>query len=122
MTSDQPPVNRSKPIRKEPSTARIAVRQAVIIEASVKLTVNLLLAVVAGSTLAKLVPHNRSQQAELDIQQEAVQALEQDTDVLWNEFSRNFDPQQASSVMRSQSGRENPDQKQVVWVNPLADE
>jgi hypothetical protein len=86
------------------------------------LTVNLLLAVVAGSTLARLIPYYRTQSSELRMQQEAVQVLEQEKLTLWRDFSRNFDPQQASSVMQEQSGQTPANQRTIVWINPLAAE
>ena len=51
-------------------------RQAIAFESSVKLTVNLLLAVVATTTIAKLVPYYQTQQTRLATLQESVTSAE----------------------------------------------
>ncbi|MEO1400054.1 MAG: hypothetical protein AAFV72_02240 [Cyanobacteria bacterium J06635_1] len=113
------------PERPRRSTPRrfsaVAVRQSAVLESSVKLTVNLLLAVVAGTTLAKLVPHYHTQRSELQSLQEAVHIAEQSKISLWDEFSRNFDPQQAPSVMQEHSGKSLSTRRAVVLIDPLQD-
>ncbi|MEM9908442.1 MAG: hypothetical protein AAF921_25865 [Cyanobacteria bacterium P01_D01_bin.44] len=99
----------------------VAVRQSAVLESSVKLTVNLLLAVVAGTTLAKLLPYYQTQRSELQSLQEAVQTAEHSRVSLWDEFSRNFDPQQAPSVMQEHSGKSLATRRAVVLVDPLQD-
>ncbi|MEO0539770.1 MAG: hypothetical protein AAFZ80_02775 [Cyanobacteria bacterium P01_A01_bin.105] len=94
------------------------VRQSTVLEASVKLTVNLLLGTVAASTLARLVPHYRIQAAELVSLEQATDQLSHENHDLWQEFSRNFAPEQVSNLMREQSGRQAPNQQPVVWVEP----
>ncbi|MEL6249767.1 MAG: hypothetical protein AAFY78_09605 [Cyanobacteria bacterium J06648_16] len=106
--------------RARASQRRGVVRQSTVLEASVKLTVNLLLGVVAASTLARLVPYYRGQSAELSSLQQATHQLSQENQALWAEFSRNFAPEQASQVMQEQSGRQAATQMPVVWVDPLA--
>jgi hypothetical protein len=95
-------------------------REAAAIESTVKLSVNLLLAIVAGSTLARLVPHYQNQQTELTSLEQAVDSIEQEKKLLWQDFSRNFDPAQAPAVIQEQSGRHDPSQRTIVWVDPLA--
>lgn len=94
-------------------------RKAIAFESSVKLTVNLLLATVAATTIAKLVPYYQSQQARLVTLEESVQVAERKNTKLRKEFDRNFDPAQASQIMQEQSGLGYPDQKKVVWETPL---
>lgn len=94
-------------------------RRAVVFESSVKLTVNLLLAIVATTTIAKLMPYYQSQQQRLSNLQSSLQAAERQNDELREQFSRNFDPTQAARIMQEQSGMGYPNQKKVVWTAPL---
>jgi hypothetical protein len=94
-------------------------RQAIAFESSVKLTVNLLLAVVATTTIAKLVPYYQAQQNRLTTLQASVETAEQKNIKLRSQFNRNFDPAQASRIMQEQSGLSYPNQKQVIWQSPL---
>ncbi len=94
------------------------VRQAIAFESSVKLTVNLLLAIVATTTIAKLVPYYQSQQSRLTTLQESVQVAERKNVELRSQFNRNFDPTQAARIMQEQSGMSYPSQKNIIWEKP----
>ncbi|MEM9088407.1 MAG: hypothetical protein AAGC93_06640 [Cyanobacteria bacterium P01_F01_bin.53] len=94
-------------------------RHAIAFESSVKLTVNLLLAIVAATTIAKLVPYYQSQHQRLSTLQSSVEAAEAKNSELRDQFNRNFDPTQASRIMQEQSGRSFPNQKKVIWTAPL---
>ncbi len=94
------------------------VRQAIAFESSVKLTVNLLLAIVATTTIAKLIPYYQSQQGRLATLQASVQVAERNNAELRSQFNRNFDPAQASRIMQEQSGMSYPNQKKVIWQAP----
>ncbi|MEO1393095.1 MAG: hypothetical protein AAFV90_09305 [Cyanobacteria bacterium J06634_5] len=112
----------SSPLRKAYRIKRVphaGARQAIAFESSVKLTVNLLLAIVATTTIAKLVPYYQSQQERLSTLQESVQVAERKNSKLRSQFDRNFDPAQASRIMQEQSGRAYPNQKKVIWTSPL---
>lgn len=93
-------------------------RRAIAFESSVKLTVNLLLAIVATTTIAKLVPYYQAQQQRLSSLQESVQVAERKNAELRSQFDRNFDPAQAARIMQEQSGLTYPNQKQVIWTPP----
>ena len=95
-------------------------RRAIALESSVKLTINLLLAVVATTTIAKLVPYYRSQQTRLASLEESVTVAERKNAKLRKEFERNFDPTQTSRIMQEQSGLGYPNQKKVIWKQPPA--
>ncbi|MEO1388531.1 MAG: hypothetical protein AAFV85_14365 [Cyanobacteria bacterium J06634_6] len=97
-------------------------RQAIAFESSVKLTVNLLLAVVATTTIAKLVPYYQTQQTRLATLQESVTSAEAKNAELRSRFNRNFDPAQASRIMQEQSGMGYPNQKQIIWSEPSVEE
>jgi len=96
-------------------------RQAIAVESAVKLTVNLLLAIIATTTIAKLVPHYQSQQARLDTLQTAVTDAERRNAELRSQFDRNFDPAQAGRIMQEQSGMAYPNQKQIIWTESVED-
>ena len=97
-------------------------RRAIALESSVKLTVNLLLAIVATTTIAKLVPYYQSQQSRLTTLEESVTIAERKNAELREEFDRNFDPTQTSRIMQEQSGLHYANQKKVIWSEPLATE
>ncbi|MGB3297374.1 MAG: hypothetical protein WBA76_03820 [Phormidesmis sp.] len=94
------------------------VRQAIALESSVKLTVNLLLAIVATTTIAKLVPYYQSQQGRLTTLQASVKVAERKNAELRSQFNRNFDPAQAARIMQEQSGMSYPNQKNIIWKTP----
>jgi len=94
--------------------------RATALEAGAKLAVNCFLAIAALSALVKLVPQNVSQQAKLQNIRMEVSAVESRVNLLQADFSRRFDPNQVNSVMREQSGRISPGQRQVIWVTPNA--
>jgi hypothetical protein len=118
QNSKFPTKTQSQPKRKLHASAR----EAAALESVVKLSVNLLLAVVAGSTLARLVPYNHNQQIRLTDLEQALTTTDQEKSRLWQDFSRNFDPSQAPVIIQEQSGRHAPNQRTVVWVDPLAPE
>ncbi|MEL6938155.1 MAG: hypothetical protein AAFO84_03070 [Cyanobacteria bacterium J06598_1] len=94
-------------------------RRAIAFESSVKLTVNLLLAIVATTTIAKLVPYYQNQQQRLSQLETSVERAEQKNAELRSQFNRNFDPTQAKRIMQEQSGLAYPNQKKVIWTEPL---
>ena len=95
------------------------IRRAIAFESSVKLTVNLLLSIVAATTIAKLIPYYQNQQQRLSTLQESVIIAEEKNAELRSQFSRNFDPAQAQHIMQEQSGMAYPNQKKVIWTVPL---
>jgi hypothetical protein len=100
------------------SRQRQAPHQTTVIETSLKLIVNLIFGLVAATTLAKLIPHNLEQQADLERLRGEVKELGTKVASLEEDFDRHFDPQQALNVMQEQNIRFNPKQKQVVWLTP----
>ena len=91
------------------------------LETAAKLTVNLVLAVVAISALVTLVPDYQARREKLQRMQAAIRIAERQTSHLRREFSRYFDPRQANSVMREQSGGGAPLKPQIVWVDPTGE-
>lgn len=112
----QPP----EPIRRQRVRRRIRrhPHQAVAVENGFKLGVNCLLSIVALSALVKLVPYNLAQQAKLQEIRAEVLEVEGRVDLLQADLNRQFDPQQAMSVMQEESTRVDPRQRQIVWLAP----
>ena len=109
----------------EPSRQRVVRRRkrsnphyAIAIETSFKLGVNAVLAIVAVSALVKLIPYNLAQQSKLKEIKTEVTALEGRVDRLQADLNRQFDPQQAMSVMQAESNRVDPMQRQILWLTP----
>ena len=105
--------------RTTPLVPRGKARQSLVLESTVKLTVNILLAVIATSTIAKLLPYYHQQKIELDQLNQSIFSLEKEHDGVWQDFSHNFDPEQSSRIMREQSGQEDPDRHSIVLIDPL---
>ncbi len=88
--------------------------QIMAVETTTKIVVNLAICAVASSALVQLLPNHWSQQEKLrDIRTE-VKLMEGRVDSLKSEFSRNFDPRQAKSIMQQQGNRVDPNQKSIV--------
>lgn len=94
--------------------------RAVTFEAATRLGVNAVLGIVAISTLIKLIPYIMDQQEKLREIRSEVAEIEGRVDHLRAEFDRNFDPNQTMNVMREQSARLNPNQRQIIWMDPGA--
>ncbi len=93
-------------------------QQPIVLEATVKLTVNCVLALTAIVTLVKLIPYNQAQVADLERLEAEVQEASTKVATLETDFDRHFDPQQALNVMQEQNIRFNPKQRQIVWLQP----
>ncbi|MEM9264694.1 MAG: hypothetical protein AAGA46_04145 [Cyanobacteria bacterium P01_F01_bin.13] len=102
-----------------PLVARGKARQSLLLESTVKLTVNILLAVVATSTITKLLPYYQRQKSELNQLNNSILSLEKERDGVWQDFSHNFDPEQSGRIMREQSGQEDPARHPIVLIDPL---
>ena len=109
----------------EPARQRVVRRRkrsnphyAIAIETSFKLGVNAVLAIVAVSALVKLIPYNLAQQSKLKEIKTEVTALEGRVARLQADLNRQFDPQQAMSVMQAESNRVDPMQRQILWLQP----
>lgn len=94
--------------------------RATTVEVTARLGVNLLLSSMAVAALIKLLPYNLDQQSRLQEIRSDVAELDAQVDQLQAEFDRNFDPNQTMEVMREQSARVTPNQRQVIWMNPAS--
>ena len=104
-------------MRRTLSPAR-SMQRELLIEVSLKLGVNLLLIALAGSTIARLLPYHQNQQAKLKQIKTELSRTEQRVNTIETDFNRHFDPQQVGSIMQEQTNRLQPNQRQVVWVDP----
>ncbi len=89
--------------------------RAVVGETTVKVVVNLVLSAAAITGLVQLLPYHLSQQAKLRELRAEVQRTETRVNNLRGDLGRSFDSEQTKSVMKEQSYRVDPNQRQVVW-------
>ena len=85
-------------------------------ETTLKLTVNVVLSIVAVTALVQLLPHNRTGQEKLQQIQTEVKQTEARVKALRADFNRSFDPQQAKTIMQEHSHRTDPEQLQIIWL------
>ncbi|EFA72941.1 hypothetical protein B7O87_04290 [Cylindrospermopsis raciborskii CENA303] len=83
-----------------------------------KIIVNLLVILVSVSALTRLFPYYWLQQDKLENIETQIKLMESRVRTLREEFTRNFDPSQTQSIMRENSYRLPPNQRQIILVNP----
>ncbi|NEP00921.1 MAG: hypothetical protein F6K58_20110 [Symploca sp. SIO2E9] len=121
MNSIQPSRPTRQPLKPNQKLSRTRKPQklhyyrAVFGETTLRLVVNMVISTAAIAGLVQLLPYQLSQQSKLQEVRREVKRTEARVNNLRNDFSRSFDPRQAQSVMREQTYRFNPSQRQVVW-------
>jgi hypothetical protein len=121
MNAIQPTTPTRQPLEPRRTAPRTQRRQrrhsyrALASETTVRLVVNIVLCAAAITGLVQLLPYHLSQQAKLGNIQREVKRTEDRVKNLRTDFSRSFDPGQASSIMHEQSSRVDPNQRQVFW-------
>jgi hypothetical protein len=98
--------------RSRPNSALVS---QVMRETVVKLTVNSLLLLVGGTTLARLVPNHFVHQAQIQEVDQEVAFTQNRVNQLRQDFNQSFDPSQARVLMVEQTYKVDPSQRQVVW-------
>lgn len=86
------------------------------LEATVKLVVNLGLAVAAISGLVRLLPLYQSVQERSRVMQTEVERTEERVNRWQRDFHRAFDPKQAKTVMQEESYRVDPQRRPIVLI------
>ncbi len=110
----QEPHHRVKVVRSADRTKNL--RTLILVEATVKIILNILLSVCALSALFKLWPEYQSVQDKLQVITAEVKLTEERVSKERANFSRNFDPGQARSIMQEQSHRLDPEQMPIIWL------
>lgn len=113
-SSWQEPHHRLKVVRSAYRTKNL--RTLILVEATVKIIVNILLSTYALSALFKLWPEYQSVQDKLQVITAEVKLTEERVSKERANFSRNFDPGQARSIMQEQSHRLDPEQMPIIWL------
>ncbi len=116
-----PPPQPQRPLRTVPRQ-KTKVKQrhhrGVLIESTVKLSVNVVLSAVAIGALAQLLPHRSSQAAKLQELQVTVAAPEERVERTQKKFKQYFDPYQTNANMQAQSHRIGTQQRRIVFQRP----
>ncbi|HEY9907805.1 MAG TPA: hypothetical protein V6D18_09350 [Thermosynechococcaceae cyanobacterium] len=115
--SSLPPTRRSRSIAPQRRVHRHPHR-SLAIEATIKLTVNLVLSGVSIAALAQLLPYRAAQETRLQEIQAAVQSANGRTQQNQAKFGHYFDPAQSRSLMQQHSNRIEPGQRPIVWQEP----
>jgi len=123
MNAFQPSSSQLEPIEKRRVVSRTKrhLRQnsykVMALEITAKICVNLVIITASVSALVQLLPYHWLQQDKLRDVHNEVRLMEGRVKTLQAEFSRNFDPRQAKSVMQQQSYRFNSQQRRIVLIN-----
>lgn len=94
--------------------------KAVLIELTLQMSVNCLLAGVAIATILRLLPYHLTQQEKLAELRGEVAKAELRVNQLRQDFSENFDAYDTSQLQQENSLKVAPNQKRVIWVEPDA--
>ena len=92
-------------------------QQSLAAEIIAKLLINGLLSVVAIASLAKLFPLHQTQEAKLLEVRNEVKDTQNRVNRLEEKFSRNFDPKQTQSIVKTHSPKLEPTQIRVFWLH-----
>ena len=90
--------------------------QAIAIEITVKLFINIMLAVFATSAVIKLFPYYQSSQDKLEAIEAEVNTAKQQLFEKKDDFSRHFDPRQTQTIMQEQSNLVDPEKVPIIWM------
>ncbi|XWK88067.1 MAG: hypothetical protein U7127_28445 [Phormidium sp.] len=111
------PVQSPKVVRQKVRQLRTRQTDALSLETTVKLAVNVIISGVAVSSLVHLLPYHQSIQTKLQEIKFEVKETEQRVDRLQTEYNRTIDPQQAKNIMRQQSHLVDPARRQIVLLH-----
>jgi hypothetical protein len=92
--------------------------QIMALENTAKIGVNLTIIAASISALVQLLPYHWLQQNKLREAHTELTLVTGRVKTLETQFSRNFDPQQAKSIMQQQSYRIGSNQRRIVLISP----
>ncbi|BAY21959.1 hypothetical protein NIES2100_17220 [Calothrix sp. NIES-2100] len=111
------PIQKRRVVPRPKRHLRQRSHQVMAVEVTAKIAVNLAISAAAVSALMQLLPYHWLQQDKLREMRTETKQMEGRVNVLQGQFSRNFDPSQAKSIMQQQSYRFDPSQRQIVLMN-----
>jgi len=91
---------------------------AIAVEATIKLSVNVLLSVVAVAALTKLLSYKVTQEAKMQELNVAVSSATDRVHRVESNFRQYFDASQSKILMQQQTNRIDPSQRQIIWHLP----
>lgn len=109
------PLRPLRTVPRQKTKAKQRPYRALVIEATVKLSVNVVVSAVAIGALAQLLPYRSSQAAKLQELQVTVKATEERVERTQKKFNQYFDPYQTDANMQAQSNRIGAQQHRIVW-------
>ena len=111
---------RRRRVRCKRPLSREAQLRALGWEMTGRLALNLVLTLVALSTLVRLIPYYRTQRQVLREVESSVITAKQQTDRLRADFSRYFDPTQTNQITQETGVPESDQHIPIVLVDPLS--
>ncbi len=111
------PVEQRRTVPRPKRHLRQRAYQIMALETTAKVLVNTVISTAAVSALLQLLPYHWSQQDKLRTVRTEVKVMEGRVQNLQTEFSRNFDPGEAKSIMQQKSFRFDPNQRPVILIN-----
>ncbi|PSB28429.1 hypothetical protein [Stenomitos frigidus] len=113
----QPP-KRSRTVPRTKAKSRQHPHRPLAIEATVRLSVNVVLSTVAISALTQLLPYRSSQIDRLQELQAALKSMDERVQQVKSNFEQYFDPYRTEANMQAQSHRIGAQQRRIVWREP----
>lgn len=117
-----PPHRNRQVLAKRRAQNRSRANKDMALEVGAMMGVNAFFAVIALVTIVKLIPHNATQQEQLQSLESEVTALDNRVESLRKEFVQYFDPQQAQVNKRQLSDRLNAGQRKIILTPPAVAE
>ncbi|MBE9229425.1 hypothetical protein IQ264_28885 [Phormidium sp. LEGE 05292] len=111
------PVESPKVVRQKVRQLQTRQTDALPLETTVKLAVNVFISGVAVSSLVHLLPYHQSIQTKLQEIRFEVKETEQRVNRLQSEYKRTSDPQQAKNIIREQSHLVDPARRQIILLD-----
>ena len=115
------PVEQRRTVPRPKRHLRKRAYQAMALETTAKVAVNIIISAASISALIQLLPYHWLQQDKLREVRTEVKVMEGRVENLRTEFSRNFDPTEAKNIMQEKSYRFSSNQRPVVLMNKESD-